>query len=124
MAIADANIILRYILNDHPELSAQAAEIIENNLVTLPIEVICEIVFVLQKVYQIERQNIREILHKLTEENLVKIDKLEVLLKALDCYSQTKFDFVDCLLWSYQEVEQASIFTFDQKLKKYLERQD
>ena len=42
MPITDANIILRYILNDHEILSAKAAEIIENNRVNLPIEVACE----------------------------------------------------------------------------------
>ena len=68
MAIADANIILRYILNDHEELSAKAAEIIENNLATLPIEVACEIVFVLQKVYQVERDKIQRVLSELITE--------------------------------------------------------
>lgn len=46
MAIADANIILRYILNDHEILSAKAAAIIENNRVNLPIKVACELVSV------------------------------------------------------------------------------
>ncbi len=124
MAIVDANIILRYVLDDHAELSAQATEIIENNVVTLLIEVACEVVFVLQKVYQVERLKIREILSELIQENLVSMDKPELFLKALDCYSQTKFDFVDSLLWAYQKFEQETVFTFDQKLKKYIEHKD
>ena len=123
MAIADANIILRYILNDHEELSAKAAEIIENNTITLPIEVACEIVFVLQKVYQVERDKIQGVLSELITEGLVSLEKPKLLLKALDCYGETKFDFVDCLLWSYHEVEGESIFTFDRKLEKYIQRQ-
>ena len=37
MKIADANIILRYLLNDHEMLSEKATAIIENNKVFLPI---------------------------------------------------------------------------------------
>lgn len=122
MAIADANIILRYILNDHEELSAKAAEVIENNLVTLPVEVACEVVFVLQKVYQVERSEIREALSELILENLVRLEKPKLLLKALDCYSETKLDFVDCLLSAYHEVDRESIFTFDRKLEKYIQQ--
>lgn len=122
MPIADANIILRYILNDHEILSAKAAEIIENNRVSLPIEVACEVVFVLQKVYQVEREKIQEVLSHLIEEDLVGLEKPELLLKALEVYSETKFDFVDCLLVSYCEVYQESIFTFDKKLENHLNR--
>ncbi|MCT7981657.1 PIN domain-containing protein [Laspinema olomoucense] len=122
MAIADANIILRYILNDHEILSAKAAEIIENNRVNLPIEVACEVVFVLQKVYQVEREKIQEVLSHLIEEDLVCLEKPKLLLKALEVYSETKFDFVDCLLVSYCKVYQESIFTFDKKLENHLNR--
>lgn len=46
MKIVDANIILRYLLNDHEELSDKATMIIEENEVLLPNEVIAEIVYV------------------------------------------------------------------------------
>ncbi|EQB96741.1 hypothetical protein [Geobacillus thermoleovorans] len=39
MKIIDANIILRYLLNDHDELSGKAATIIEDNKVLLLREV-------------------------------------------------------------------------------------
>ena len=50
MSIVDANIILRYLLDDHTELSPRAAEILEQETPILPIEVACEVVYVLQKV--------------------------------------------------------------------------
>lgn len=49
MSIVDANIVLRYLLDDHAELSEKAAAILERQTVTLPIEVACEVVYVLQK---------------------------------------------------------------------------
>ena len=45
MKIVDANIVLRYLLNDSDNLSEKAAEILENNMVFLPNEVIAEIVY-------------------------------------------------------------------------------
>lgn len=42
MKIVDANIVLRYLLNDIEELLEKAAEILENNEVFVPNEVIAE----------------------------------------------------------------------------------
>ncbi|MBF0101846.1 MAG: twitching motility protein PilT [Desulfobacterales bacterium] len=53
MCIVDANVVLRYILNDHPKLSPIAAEVLENHRAILVTEVMCEIVYVLQKVYNV-----------------------------------------------------------------------
>jgi len=124
MALVDANIVLRYLLNDHAELSPKAAEILEHQQVTLPIEAACEVVYVLQKVYGVDKRQIQHYFNQLINEQLVMIDKADVFLKALACYSRTTFDFVDCLLWAYHVVEQQDIFTFDEKLHKYIQQKD
>jgi len=122
MSIVDANIILRYILDDHAELSPKAVEIIEQQELTLPMEVACEVVYVLQKVYAVDRKDIQRQLGNLLNENLVDMDKPPVFLKALECYGTSTFDFVDALLWAYHAVEQQEVFTFDHKLHKYIQR--
>jgi predicted nucleic-acid-binding protein len=53
MRVVDANIILRYLLNDHDELSLQARQIIDEQEVEVPIEVLCEVVFVLLKLFKL-----------------------------------------------------------------------
>ena len=78
--------------------------------------------YVLQKVYEVDRQDIQQQLGNLLIENLVEMDKSAVFLKALECYSTSTFDFVDTLLWAYHAVEQQEIFTFDDKLHKYIQR--
>lgn len=72
MSLVDANVIWRYLLDDHATLSAQAAEIIEQNTVTLPVEVACEVVYVLQKVYQVARPEIQQHLKTLLDEQLIQ----------------------------------------------------
>jgi predicted nucleic-acid-binding protein len=46
MKIVDANIVLRYLLNDADDFSEKASELLENNEVFIPNEVITEIVYV------------------------------------------------------------------------------
>lgn len=124
MILVDANVILRYLLDDCDELSTAAAAILEQQIVTLLIEVACEVVYVLQKVYAVDREEIRQQLGNLLNENLVAMEKPAVFLKALEYYSKSKFDFVDCLLWAYHTVEQTIVFTFDNKLQKFIQQTD
>lgn len=122
MSIVDANIILRYLLDDHEELSPKAAEILEQETPILPMEVACEVVYVLQKVYSVDRKEIQENLCGLLDIPLISLDKPAVLRQALEYYSRTKLDFVDTLLWAYHAVENQTVFTFDEKLKKYIQK--
>jgi predicted nucleic-acid-binding protein len=122
MSLVDANVVLRYLLDDHAELSPKAAEILECHSVTLPVEVACEVVYVLQKVYAVERKEIQLQLGGLLNEGWVSMDKPAVFLKALECYGDSTLDFVDTLLWAYQLLEQQEVFTFDGKLLKQLQK--
>lgn len=124
MVIVDANIVLRYVLDDHAELSPKAADIIEHQTVTLPIEAACEVVYVLQKVYKVERECIQHYLSELVTEYLVCFEKPDVFLKALECYATTTLDFVDTLLWAYHVIEHCEVVSFDEKLCKLLQRAD
>lgn len=122
MSMVDANIVLRYLLDDHAELSAQAAVIPDQEKVTLPIEAACEVVFVLQKVYAVHREEIQHLLTDLLTETLVAMEKPEVFIKALEYYGSSTLDFVDTLLCAYHTVEGQNIFTFDNKLNQFIQR--
>ena len=122
MSLVDANVVLRYLLDDHAELSPKAAEILHRQSVTLPVEVGCEVVYVLQKVYAVERKEIQQQLGAQLNEGLVSMDKPAIFLKALECYGDSTLDFVDTLLWAYQLFEQQEVFTFDGKLLRQLQR--
>jgi predicted nucleic-acid-binding protein len=124
MSMVDANIVLRYLLDDHAELSAQAAVILEQEKVVLPIEAACEVVYVLQKVYAVDREEIRQLLSDLLTEALVAMEKPEVFIKALEYYGSSTLDFVDTLLCAYHAVEGQKIFTFDNKLNQFIQRAD
>jgi len=118
----DANIVLRYILNDHGKLSPRAKEIIDKNIVEVPIEVLCEVIYVLTGYYKIDRQNVVKELKRFFEQTQCSLPHQEAILKALEYFGKNNLDFVDCILAGYAEVEKDKIYTFDKKLKKLINK--
>lgn len=80
---------------------------------------LAEVCYVLEGLYQVTREDIISNFRKLN--NDVIILNADVLLRGLDIFDRTpKLDFVDCLLYGYQEEKGISIVTFDKKLRKRL----
>ena len=120
MKIVDANIVLRYLLNDTKDLADKATEILENNVVFIPNEVMAEIVYVLEKVYKVERKVIYSSLMELLEYKNIEVSDFSLINEALAVYSERKLDFVDTLLYAYNKIADHEIYTFDKKLNTLL----
>ena len=118
----DANIVLRYLMNDHKENSPKAKEIIDQNIVEIPIEVLCEVVYVLKGYYKISRQDICTELNRFFELINCNLPHKETVLKGLDYFGKQNLDFVDCILASYADIEEDEIYTLDDNLKKLIDR--
>ncbi len=114
MVYVDANVFLRFILNDNKEMADYAEILLNNHEAFLLHEVIAEMVYVLNSVYNIKRKDISNELTKLLA--YTETDDKAVIIQALKDYSQTKLDFVDCILLSYSMVQNIEIATFDKKL--------
>jgi len=84
--------------------------------ITLRYEVAAEIVYVLEKVYSLPRNVIKDSLKAFIEEPNLKTETKNVLLFALDTYADKKLDFVDCLLYGFNAIYGYEVFTFDRKL--------
>ncbi|MFG6329301.1 MAG: PIN domain-containing protein [Lachnospiraceae bacterium] len=119
MQLLDANVILRYLLNDHAEMSLKARDIISSgNTYTKP-EVISEVIYVLEKVYHINKNGIRTAIHSLLDD--ISCNEKSCILCAIDIYTSVSLDFVDCLLIAYHRINNENIFSFDKKLNKHLD---
>ena len=117
--VVDTNVILRYLLRDHAELSPMATAIFEDwRALAVPNEVLCEVVYVLAKVYEVPRPVIASTLSALVRRPHLVFDNREVMSLALEMYGIKSVDFVDALLFSRRRVEGVEILTFDQALKK------
>ena len=121
MHYIDANIILRYILNDHSELSPRAKKLIGENNVGTPIEVLCEVAFVLKRVYGISQKEIADTLLDFYENTNCMLPHRESIIRGIKYFGEKSLDFVDCILAGYHEIENMTVHTFDDKLAKLLE---
>jgi len=122
MLLIDANIALRYILNDDKEQAQRVKDIIDNNYIEMPIEVLSEVVYVLKGVYGISREVIHSKLLYFFENTECRIPHKAAVLSGLNYYSSTNFDFVDCVLAGYYEAENREVATLDVGLQKLIAR--
>ena len=116
MVMLDTNMILRYLLNDQQEMADKAEQYLSAGNVSVTIEVIAEVVYVLKGVYSAERDQIADTIKGFLE--LVSCQEKDVLNLALDTYAERNLDFVDCVLYGYHAVHGVEIATFDKKLLK------
>ena len=117
--LIDANVILRYLLNDVEEMSKKSAEIINAGAFTLP-EVIAEVIYVLKSVYKVEREEIAAAILQIFNE--IEVANKKILIEAVKIFAESSLDFVDCILIAYNKVENVEIFTFDKKLNNRLKK--
>ena len=68
MMLIDANVILRFLIGDNPEMLARAKDVIESGKAyTLP-SVLAEVVYVLNGYYEVERPVVRDTLNHLLDQ--------------------------------------------------------
>lgn len=115
--LIDANVILRYLLNDNKEMSEAAKKVISEGAFTIP-EVLAEVVYVLSGVYKIERKEIAECLILALGE--IEVNDADVMRRALIVFADKNLDFVDCILIARYQVLGETVFSFDKKLNKNL----
>ena len=118
MVMFDTNMILRYLLKDNEEMKEKAKSYLIAGNVTVTLEVVAEVVYVLRKVYSMERQIVSAMVKNFAE--LVNCAESDVLLLAVDTYATKNLDFVDCVLYAYNKIDGFEIATFDKKLLRLL----
>ena len=94
MLLLDANLVLRHLLDDHPELSPKAQDLLDRNDVELRYEVMCEIVYVLSKLYGVPRARIEADLRAFIAADSVYIQDEETACEALQLYRDQNIDIV------------------------------
>lgn len=118
--LLDANAVLRFLLQDNEEQFQYVKKIIRTENCYVTLEVLAEVCYVLEGLYQVLREDIISNFRKLN--NDVVILNADVLFRALEIFDKTpRLDFVDCLLYGYRKEKGMDIITFDRKLQKRLE---
>ena len=118
IVLVDANVMLRYLLDDVEEQACKAREIIESGFAYSYPEVLAEVVYVLARVYGCTRTEIGTALRALLE-NMSFYDR-EMLITAFNFFEYANIDFVDALLVARALVNNENVATFDKKLARML----
>ena len=120
--LIDANVILRYLLGDHPKFSPKAkafmGDISEGTKKAGIFDVvIVECIHVMEKYYKIPRSEISAKLSGILNfSGIVNSDRSEIL-EALLKYGSTSIDIVDCILAAHSSAEKV-VVSFDNDMKK------
>lgn len=119
--ILDTNVILRYLLNDHEDLSTKACEIFDN-IKTGQLRayitryIFAELIFVLIKFYQVPKDIVVEHMSDLLKIKNIVIDEKETVINSMDLYLANNISIVDAMLIADSRNLNYQLISFDNKL--------
>ena len=123
MLLIDANAILRYMLNDNFDMAVKVRDLIEQSKILVRYEVLAEVIYVLNKVYLLPRNEIVEGIKIFFAHPNVETEAREVIMSlALEAYKNANMDFVDCILYAFNSEYDYNVFTFDKKLNSMMKK--
>jgi predicted nucleic-acid-binding protein len=116
MISLDTNVVLRFLLDDVPEQTKKAAEIIEKEKVYVTDVVVVEAIYVLEKTLQLARKDIAELVTSfLGFANVVYNPYF--LVNAINLYEQhPALSMVDCYASAEALAYSNQLITFDRRL--------
>jgi len=114
----DSNVVLRLVLNDIPEQATRAAQFVSRSNCYVTDVVVAECVFVLEKVYRLDRNLVKDFMTTLFELTTVSFTEA-VIEKTFDLYvTRPTLSFVDCYSIVEATSEMNRVVTFDQAILK------
>ncbi len=122
MIALDTNVLVRYLVEDDPVQSAQAARLIEGAIereeeLFVSQIVLCELVWVLSFAYDFSRAEIAPVLNQLRRGARLVAEGPDAVRRATESYSGGKGDFADYLIAETSIAHGcSSVATFDRAL--------
>ncbi len=121
----DTNVIIRYMTQDDPTQAKTASEFIEKNCSEespgyICHIVLCEISWVLESNYGLDKESIIQVIEELLQINQITIPQPETVWRALNDFKNSNADFSDHLIagTNFTNGCQQTV-TFDKKAGKH-----
>lgn len=120
MIALDTNVLVRFLVQDHPEQARLAGEIIDQLSDEAPgfisREVLIELVWVLERAYRLGRDEIAAALDGLLTSTELQIEESDDAGSAVELYRNDGFGFADLMIAAAaRRVGAAQLVTFDRK---------
>jgi predicted nucleic acid-binding protein len=122
--ILDANVLIRFLRDDHAEHSRRSRDLIaqaeggEIRLVLLA-PVVAEVVFVLTSVYGSSRREVTESLLPFLHHGGIVCPEANSLADALRRFQSKRVDFMDCYLAAEAKARGIPVVSFDRDFRKF-----
>ncbi len=121
--LLDTNIILRFLLADHPTLSKKAKNIFkkaEKGEIELFVNhtTIAEVFWVLESFYQLSRQELIQILSDLLRFPNLRVTDKRMILKTFNLLARENVSYIDAYNLIFARKNNLELKTFDRKLEK------
>lgn len=119
----DTNILIRFLLADHPQLSQKAKKIflsaeIGKTKIYLDEVIIAETVWLLTSFYKQKRGEIASQLLELISQPWIINPRKKIILECLSLFSTGNLAFIDCWVYCVSKEISGKLETFDKKLEK------
>jgi predicted nucleic-acid-binding protein len=117
----DTNVLVRYIVQDHPAQASAATRFIEKRCTAaepgwIADLVLCELVWVLERGYGYKRHEIAEVLKKVLASIELRVQSSDMVWRAVRRYEEGGAGFADCFLGlANREHKACPTHTFDRK---------
>ena len=121
--LLDTNVIVRFLVRDNQEHFIKAVEVFQdieelNTQAYLMDFILAEVVYVLKRIYKLDKKLISHTLQQLLMYPNLFLDNKLVAYEALSIYSDKNIDFADAYLCAKRKLEGYEIVSFDKDLKK------
>jgi predicted nucleic-acid-binding protein len=98
----DTNVLVRYIMQDDVKQSPLATRLIESRSAEsrgfVPLVAVVELFWVMSSAYELDRDQLVEVLEGLLRTKELVIERAEIVWKALRMFQTANVDFADCLV--------------------------
>ncbi len=117
-AFLDTSYVVRYLVNDPPDMAQRAADVIDSEEILMLSEmVILETAYVLISVYSVPRATVVDSLIELVQRanlHLTTLPKASVLEALQLCRNSARVSFADALIWAQAlDMGAGRIYSFD-----------
>lgn len=120
MKLIDTNVIIRFLLKDHPIQSPAAKKLLSNfqERLLLTDVAVAEAIWLLTSYYKLSKEEAAEKIYPIFNFPNIESNK-SVLIRVLYFYRNFNIDYIDAYLTAYAEEENLEgIYSFDKDLDK------
>ena len=119
----DANVLLRFITGEPPELAKRSARLMSKVergeiVLVLPSLVTAEVIWVLKSFYRYSLEQIAEVVIPLISADGIEAEDRELMVQAINLAREKNVDFIDAVLALKAAGEAESVCSFDEDFKR------